>query len=288
MTSDHSPRLLVVGGSGFLGRHTVDWARIHGAPVDATYWTTGPLRELIAADNWHRCDILDLERVRTLMGNISPAAVINAAYSQNGDRAAEICSVGAHNVARAAAEVGARVVHLSTDLVFDGDLGRPYREDDAVAPISDYGRAKARAEDLVAKAQPNSVIVRTSLIYGHHDAPQERLVRRAVAEGGISFFTDEWRSPVHVDDLAHVVGTLAAMSSVTGVLHVAGEQRLNRLQFARELAAEMGLDADSLVGGPADPALGPRASDVTLDVSAAAALGFSLPGPSTALGNGAI
>lgn len=278
-----APHLLVIGGSGFLGRHTVAWGQARGFAVDATYWTSGPQPGLLSPARWHRCDIVDAGQIATLVRDISPTAVINTAYRQNGEGAEDICSLGAHHVAVAAAEVGARLVQLSTDLVFDGDLGRPYREDDAVSPISSYGSAKVRAEDLVTETHPNAVIVRTSLIYGHLEAPQEQLVHRAIAEGGISFFTDEWRSPVHVKDLAEAVGVLATISPATGILHVAGPTRLNRLELARELAEHMGLDADALVGGPADPSLGPRASDVTLDVSKAAGLGFELPAPSMAL-----
>ena len=277
-------RLLVVGGSGFLGRTTVAWALAHGVAVDATYFTNAPQPAgLLDDDRWHRCDILEPEQIRSIIAEVEPTAIINAAYRQSGERAEEICSDGAANLASAAACANARIVHVSTDLVFDGDLGRPYHEDDPVSPINDYGRAKARAEELVAAANPNSVSVRTSLIYGASDAPQERLVRRAIDQGDISFFTDEWRSPIHVEHLAAAVGALATEVPTTGLLHVAGAERLNRLQFATALAQHMGLDATLLTGGPADASLGPRASDVALDIQRALELGFDLPGPAAAL-----
>ena len=277
-------RLLVVGGSGFLGRTTVAWALAHGVAVDATYFTNAPQPAgLLDDDRWHRCDILEPEQIRSIIAELEPTAIINAAYRQSGERAEEICSDGAANLASAAACANARIVHVSTDLVFDGDLGRPYHEDDPVSPINDYGRAKARAEELVAAANPNSVSVRTSLIYGASDAPQERLVRRAIDQRDISFFTDEWRSPIHVEHLAAAVGALATKVPTTGLIHVAGAERLNRLQFATALAQHMDLDATLLTGGPADASLGPRASDVALDIQRALELGFDLPGPAAAL-----
>ena len=276
--------MLVVGGSGFLGRTTVAWAIAQGVSVDATYLSSAPQpADALDDEHWHRCDILDLEQVRGIVAEVAPTAIINAAYRQSGERAEEICSDGAGNLASAAADADARIVHVSTDLVFDGDLERPYNEDDPVSPINDYGRAKARAEELVAAANPNSVSVRTSLIYGASDAPQERLVRRAIDQGDISFFTDEWRSPIHVEHLAAAVGALATEVPATGVLHVAGAERLNRLQFASVLAENMDLDAALLTGGPADASLGPRASDVALDIQRALELGFELPGPAAAL-----
>ncbi len=273
-----------MGGSGFLGRTTVAWAIAQGVSVDATYLSSAPQpADALDDEHWHRCDILDLEQVRGIVAEVAPTAIINAAYRQSGERAEEICSDGAGNLASAAADADARIVHVSTDLVFDGDLERPYNEDDPVSPINDYGRAKARAEELVAAANPNSVSVRTSLIYGASDAPQERLVRRAIDQGDISFFTDEWRSPIHVEHLAAAVGALATEVPATGVLHVAGAERLNRLQFASVLAENMDLDAALLTGGPADASLGPRASDVALDIQRALELGFELPGPAAAL-----
>ena len=283
-TALETHRLLVVGGSGFLGRTTVAWAIAQGVSVDATYLSSAPQpADALDDEHWHRCDILDLEQVRGIVAEVAPTAIINAAYRQSGERAEEICSDGAGNLASAAADADARIVHVSTDLVFDGDLERPYNEDDPVSPINDYGRAKARAEELVAAANPNSVSVRTSLIYGASDAPQERLVRRAIDQGDISFFTDEWRSPIHVEHLAAAVGALATEVPATGVLHVAGAERLNRLQFASVLAENMDLDAALLTGGPADASLGPRASDVALDIQRAIGLGFELPGPAAAL-----
>jgi len=272
----------MVGGSGFLGRRGVTWAGSRHIAVDATYLTAAPPEDTNAS--WHRCDILDVDQLHELMAAVKPTAVINAAYRQRGDRSIDVCSTGAENVASAAAAVAARIVHVSTDLVFDGEIGRPYREDDPQNPINDYGAAKAEAERLVPRANPNSVVVRTSLIYGDVDAPQERLVQRAADEGDISFFTDEWRSPVHVDHLAAAVGKLALDSDTPKILHAAGNERINRLDFAKLLAAARGRDPDSLSGSPADPSLGPRASDVTLDVSAALQLGFELPGPTVVLG----
>ena len=112
---------------------------------------------------------------------------IHTAYRQ-GDDAWSTNVVGSETVARAAA--GVRLVHLSSDLVFDGTIGH-YSEEDVPAPVNDYGRSKAEAELRVADAHPGATIVRTSLIYGVPDGPQERLARE-----GTRFFVDELRSPV--------------------------------------------------------------------------------------------
>ena len=112
-------------------------------------------------------DVRDADAVDRLVGDLCPDVVIHTAYSEAGDDTArEVNVAGSRNVARAAAEVGARLVHVSTDLVFDGALGRPYTEDDEPRPVIEYGRQKLDAELAVREALPETLIARTSLIYG--------------------------------------------------------------------------------------------------------------------------
>lgn len=101
-----------------------------------------------------RVEIRDAAAVRELLERLRPAAVVHTAYRQDGPDAWEVTVDGAENVARAASEVGARLVHLSTDVVFDGRKGAPYVEDDPLSPVTDYGRAKAEAERRVLEACP--------------------------------------------------------------------------------------------------------------------------------------
>ena len=134
--------------------------------------------------------------------------MIHTAYRQDGPEARSIVVDGSENVARAAAAVGARLVHLSTDVVFDGRAGRPYREDDVPSPCSAYGAAKAEAEARVAAAHPGAVIVRTSLIVGGPGhAPSKHEL--AALDPEATFYDDELRSPVLVGDLAHALLELA-------------------------------------------------------------------------------
>jgi dTDP-4-dehydrorhamnose reductase len=199
--------LLVVGGSGYLGRELLrrrpDAVGISSSEVD--------IRDEVA--------------VAALFGRVRPRAAINTAYRR--DDRATTCD-GAVFVARAAAASGARLVHLSTDLVFDGEKGEPYVEEDVPAPLGDYGRAKADAERGVLDACPGAAVVRTSLIYGGPEpGPQERLA----ADPSAAFFTDELRCPIQVGDLAAAVLELAA-SDYAGLLHVAGADRLSRYELA--------------------------------------------------------
>ena len=222
--------------------------------------------------------------VEAVISAAQPTHIINAAYHQRrGVRA--ICAEAPKTIAEISERSSIRFVQLSTDLVFDGALGRRYRELDPVSPLGEYGQAKAEGEIMVASTDPSAAIIRTSLIYGNPTAPQEQLVRRAVDDGDIAFFTDEYRTAVHVDDLARA--TLdTAESAISGLLHIAGTERQSRLEFAAVLAGALGLDAARLAGRTQDPALGPRASDVALDTTLSASHGMVLPGPTERLADG--
>jgi dTDP-4-dehydrorhamnose reductase len=221
-----------------------------------------------------RLDICVPGEVRDLLDLLRPEAVVHTAYVQHGPGAWEVTANGSRVVAEAARAVGARLVHLSTDVVFDGRAGRPYTEDDPVSPLSDYGRAKAEAERLVAEVDPGAVMVRPSLIYGGPGRPPSTHEQAATDPDGV-FFTDELRCPVQVDDLAAALLELCR-SDVPGPLHVTGSDAVSRWEFA-------GLVAGHPVRGVAAPPGRPR--DCRLDSSQAGALvATPLRGVHTVLG----
>ncbi|MGH3071308.1 MAG: SDR family oxidoreductase [Gaiellaceae bacterium] len=201
-------RLHVTGATGYLGSELVR------------------LRPDASTD---RVEVRDAEAVRELLERVRPEAVIHTAYRQDED---DVNTVGSANVARAAAAVGARLVHLSTDVVFDGRKGTPYVEDDGPSPVTGYGRAKAEAEELVAAAHPAAAIVRTSLLYGGATPSKHELAAR---DPSFTFFTDEVRSPVHVTDVATALLELVELD-VSGPLHVAGADAVSRAELAAMFA----------------------------------------------------
>jgi dTDP-4-dehydrorhamnose reductase len=197
---------------------------------------------------------------------VRPDAVIHTAYVQSGPSLRAVNVDGAAHVARASRRAGARLVHLSTDVVFDGRLQRPYREDDPAFPLTDYGASKLDGERAVADAHETALIVRTSLIFGGAaPGPQERMVSEAVQRASTTaFFEDEIRSPIAAPDLAAALLELAS-SSERGVLHLAGPEHLSRLGFARLLAASSGADPDALRSARSAGLSPPRPLDCSLD-----------------------
>jgi dTDP-4-dehydrorhamnose reductase len=220
--------------------------------VVATWWQRPPER---LPGAWHRVDVRDPAGVEAALSGAD--AVVHTAYRQGG--ADEWSTNVGGSAVVAAASAGCRLVHLSSDLVFDGMRGR-YVEADDVSPVSPYGRSKAEAERRVAAHHPAATIVRTSLIYGGDEpGPQERL-----ALAGTRFYVDEIRSPVQVGDLAEALLELLGLV-FAGPLHLGGANTINRYDFAVLLGADPG----GIERAQTTPE---RAPNVSLDSTRAVAL----------------
>ena len=250
--------LLVVGGSGFLGLRITRLALLAGHRVTATCHASAPPD--VDAD-WRRLDIRCRDDITALARRARPDAVINAAYRQSDW--ATTADGGAH-VALAAAAAGARLVHVSSDVVFSGSAPS-YDETSPPDPVTPYGGAKAAAETAVKATAPDAVIARTSLIIGDGDSKHERLVH-ALAAGAAPgvLYTDEVRCPVHVTDLAAALLELAA-APPAGTCHVTGPDAVSRHELGLLIAARDGLDPSALPGGPRPAARFPGPLDLRLD-----------------------
>ena len=218
----------------------------------ATWWRRPP-EGLPGA--WHRLDVRDMGAVEAALLDVD--AVVHTAYRQGGAEEWSTNVDGSGVVAAASARC--RLVHLSSDLVFDGRRGR-YVEADEVSPLGPYGRSKAEAERRVIAHHPAATIVRTSLIYGGNEpGPQERL-----ALAGTRFYVDEIRSPVQLGDLAEALLELLGLA-FPGPLHLGGADDISRYDFALLLGADPG----RIERAHTTP---DRAPNVSLDSSRAAAL----------------
>ncbi|PSL02064.1 dTDP-4-dehydrorhamnose reductase [Haloactinopolyspora alba] len=234
--------VLIVGGSGFLGGEIVRQSLTSGRRVAATYLTRPGDADAVS---WSAVDVRNREQIDDLVGTVRPDVVINAAYRQD-DWAST--ADGAAHVAVAAAAAGARLVHVSSDVVFSGSAVR-YDETSIPDPITPYGAAKAAAETVIKSVSPTAVIARTSLIIGDGGSPQERRVHALVTgETTGVLFTDDVRCPVHVADLAAALLELAA-SGRAGVHHVAGADAVSRYELGTLIAGRDGLDVAALPSG---------------------------------------
>jgi len=235
-------RLLVTGGAGMLGQAVAAAATRLGHDVVA----------LSRAE----LDVTDADHVRRVVAAAEPRAVVNCAAWTDVDAAetAEAAATavngeGAGNVARAAAEIGARIVHLSTDYVFDGQRehagggsGGPWLESDAVNPIGAYGRSKLAGEEQVAAATAEHAIVRTAWLFG---AGGRNFVDTMLALGDereeVSVVTDQVGSPTWTVHLAEGLVELAERESDVGILHATGGGACSWYELAVEVFDRAGV-----------------------------------------------
>lgn len=270
-------RILITGGSSYLGQHLVPRALARTASAQDVVYTTYS-RDPLALPNGRQLDVRDGEAVATLLDEVRPDVIIHAAGSNRPRETMEaVIRQGAAWMSGAAARHKARLIHISTDVVYDG-RDAPYRESDPPTPLHAYGRAKADAEATVAR-HPDHVIVRTSLIYGLEkmDRGTEWMVEALQAGRPVTLFTNQMRNPIWVEALSDALLELAE-NGYRGILHVAGSQRLSRAAFGVKMLDWWGISRrKTLSFGPADGERWPL--DCTLEIGRARqALRTPLPG----------
>lgn len=257
-------RVLITGGAGLLGaalvRHRPEATELH-ATVRSRAAPGGVA---------HRIDLAEARVVASLLDAVRPDLVIHTAYDPADLQRGVVLASAA--VATACAELGAGLIHLSSDRVLDGDHA-PYDETAPPNPVEPYGEAKAEAERRVRGLVPDAAIVRTSLIVGTD--PPDRISAGVLRELGAGrptpLFVDEIRCPIHVADLARQIWSLAEAHPVVraGTWNLVGPEALSRFALGALVARRFGVRAEGLV-----PALNrshptPRPRDLRLTTARA-------------------
>lgn len=222
-------RCLVFGGTGMLGRAVVAAARARGFPALGL--------------SHGQADVTDGERTAWWAAAFRPEVVINCAAFTRVDacetesgRAFAVNAEGARQVAQAAEQCGALLVHLSTDYVFDGTASVPYREDDATAPRSVYAASKLAGE-AHALANPRGLVVRTSWLFGP-GGPNFAAAMVGLIERGklpLRVVDDQTGRPTYTPFLARAVLDLAALGT-RGIVHYGNREPVSWYAFARQIA----------------------------------------------------
>ena len=194
-------RVLVTGATGQVGSELKDLAMQHESMFQ--YFFTG------SAD----LDITQLEAVRDFVEQHSIEYIVNcAAYTMVDlcESNVEMCNavnyLGAENLAKVAAEFNCKLIHVSTDYVFDGKASKPYLEDSPVNPLSVYGKAKAKAEEAVLAIAPDSIIIRTAWIYSSYKVNFVKTMLRLMSERNeLKIVSDQHGTPTYARDLAEAI-----------------------------------------------------------------------------------
>ncbi len=245
-------KLLITGGSGFLGTALAKSAC--GWDVVVTRHSSGAARSegCKAVD----MDITEREQVIDVVTSVCPAAIIHTAAipdlaqcNDNRELARQVNVDGAANVAFAAQKCGAKLVFTSTDLVYSGTEGN-YTETAAAEPSCYYGQTKLEAESVIASLFSNYCIARTALIYGKSLTAKKcfaEMMLLKMAEGAeLKLFSDEYRSPVYLEDLCRVLLKMAADDEARGIYNIGGPRRISRYEFGLLLAELFNLDGKCL------------------------------------------
>jgi len=252
-------RVLVTGGAGLLGSTLIAMA-----PDDVEVHATQRTRQVTGAEA-HTIDLADPDEPVGMLAAIRPDVVIHTAYG-TADLERDVIAA-TRSVAAACAIQGAELIHLSSDVVFDGEHA-PYAEGAPVVPVHAYGRAKAEGEADVASAVPDAAVVRTSLVCaGDPLDPRSAWVVDTLRAGDpITLFTDEVRCPVRADDLALMLWDLVALPRAerAGPWHLVGPDALSRYELGVLLAEAHGLDPAGITAASSRDQPDPRPRDLSL------------------------
>jgi len=232
-------KALVAGAQGQLGR---DLVALLGGEVA---WAGGRAE----------LDVTDGEAVWSTVVRVRPDVIFNGAAYNKVDgaetetgRALEVNALAPSMLARAALEVGALLVHFSTDYVFDGRATAPYREDDCPHPLGAYGISKLAGEKLVLASRAEHLIVRTSAIFGRGGSRQkggsfvERILEQAKAGRPLRVVSDQTFSPTYSPDLAAAAVALVR-AGARGLVHVANQGSCTWHELATKGLALAGIQA---------------------------------------------
>ena len=249
MRQESKADFLVTGSSGFLGEVALtQFSKKHTAL--GTYHTTNKGERL-------QLDITDEKKVLDLFYSIRPKVVVHTAAladldycEEHSAEARKVNVIGTRNVALACRAVGAKMVYISTDQVFDGENG-PYSEEDIPSPANVYGRTKLESEGVVKSILADYLIVRTPLILGLGSRFVTGLLKACEAGKEARLPVDIYANPIAAQSLTEIIEELVSKGK-TGVYHVGGAEYLNRYEIAVRLADVLKFDRSRLIACNSD------------------------------------
>jgi dTDP-4-dehydrorhamnose reductase len=234
---------LITGSSGQLGTALTQELNSRGLPFTATV-----SRGL---------DITQNPLVQKFVGQLAPKVIINCAAWTDVDGAeskeelaARVNSDGAENLAIAAKNCGAKLIHVSTDYVFSGNTHEPWLEDSLKNPQSSYGRTKANGEDRVLRTYPeNSVIIRTAWLYSPWGKNFAKTMTRLALDGKseVRVVNDQNGQPTSAIDLADQIISLALSLTTSGIFHGTNSGKATWFDFAQEIFKLVDKDLNRVV-----------------------------------------
>jgi dTDP-4-dehydrorhamnose reductase len=244
-------RWLITGGTGFLGSHIV----CELAKNEKVFLLTRGDNALQDAMSI-QLDLTDIKALEALYYKIKPTNLLHlAAIGDLASCKAEPAYSYAVNAAstellgQLSAENNCHMIYTSTDMVFDGE-NAPYHEESFCNPINEYGVQKLTAERMLTNISPQHLILRLPLMFGlsrlRKQGGSYELLEKLAAGQAVNLFTDEYRTPIWVNDAAKAIIELARQD-VQGILHLPGQERLSRYELGLKTASAAGLDTALII-----------------------------------------
>ncbi|MGB2804916.1 MAG: dTDP-4-dehydrorhamnose reductase [Candidatus Zixiibacteriota bacterium] len=241
--------VLITGANGLLGQKLCrDFSSSHKiVATDLHPESCVSLPNL----SYESLDLTDGKALEFHVRFYNPSIIINAAaYTDvdgceiNKDQARGVNVDGVRNLVRVCREQGIKLVHLSTDYIFDGESG-PYSEDDPPHPVSFYGKTKLESENVVRQGGIDSLIVRTNVLYGFGKKVKKNfllwLLEKLSAGDKLKIVNDQFNNPTLADNLSLCILEMVKRD-LSGVFHIGGAEYLSRYDFALKVAQKFGFD----------------------------------------------
>lgn len=234
-------KILVTGCNGQLGRAI---RNEYAADADISFINT----DVVEGEGVTALDITDVDAVMTLARAEKPDVIINCAAHTNVDKCEEqwdlaykINAIGPRNLSIAATELGAKMIHVSTDYVFAGNGTKPYTEFDATGPVSAYGKTKLEGENFVKEFADRHFILRTAWLYGDGKNFVKTMLRLSETHPEVSVVCDQLGSPTSAVELAKMIRFLEPTDNY-GLFHATCEGDTNWADFTEEIFKKAGKD----------------------------------------------
>lgn len=238
-------KFFITGGSGLLGQRLATVANNSDELVLSH--NSNPTEDTV------KCDITNEEEVEKVILKNEPDVIIHCAAMTNVDlcedeidKAYKINGDGSGNMAKAAEKIGAKIIYVSTDFVFDGEKGY-YKENDTTNPLGIYAKSKYEGELQVQKYSTDWAIARVSVLYGWHERQNFTtwVIDQLRNNNPINIVTDQINSPTLADNAAEAMFEIAKQNK-NGIFHTAGNDVISRFDFTKKIAEEFNLD-ESLI-----------------------------------------
>ena len=249
-------KILLTGSSGLLGHAYAQAAVRRGHTVTALYNQNRPIADGLARTI--QLDASEPEELTKIAIELWPDAIVNCAAISNATsvesdamRAEKINVALPRLLAQLSTHLGARLLHVSTDMVFDGQSEQPYRSTDMPAPTNLYGQTKLMAEREVLEHNPEDpVVLRIPILMGNSPGGRrslhEKLIAAIQAGKKPKLFCDEMRQPCSASNVAEVLLELTERRDLHGLFHWAGSETLSRFEIGQRILKHFGLPLDAI------------------------------------------